>query len=133
MAADVEMGSGMNENRFTFRNVKLTVKVKGGEMQILKGVSGEARSGEVLAIMGPSGAGKTQLLNILTLVDGPGTATGEITINETPFTNKKFVRMAGNVPQNDNHWAFLTCRETVQIAAVRAPFEAPSCTRPYRT
>ena len=42
------------------RKKKKTVKV-----QILENVSGEAMPGRVLAIVGPSGAGKTSLLNAL--------------------------------------------------------------------
>ena len=35
------------------------------EVKILDGISGHARPGEVLAIMGPSGGGKTTLLDTL--------------------------------------------------------------------
>jgi len=38
---------------------------KGGEKEILKGITGSVNSGEVLAIMGPSGAGKTSLIDLL--------------------------------------------------------------------
>ncbi|XP_060531308.1 ATP-binding cassette sub-family G member 1-like isoform X2 [Cylas formicarius] len=47
-----------------FENVWFTVKR--GHKKIIKGVSGKFKSGELTAIMGPSGAGKTSLLNILT-------------------------------------------------------------------
>jgi len=40
-------------------------KSKTAEKQILKDLSGAAEPGELLAIMGPSGGGKTSLLNAL--------------------------------------------------------------------
>ncbi|CAG9767649.1 unnamed protein product [Ceutorhynchus assimilis] len=49
-----------------FENVWLTVKDGKGYKKIIKGVTGKFKSGELTAIMGPSGAGKTSLLNILT-------------------------------------------------------------------
>jgi len=36
-----------------------------GEAPILKGVSGSVSGGQVCALLGPSGAGKTSLLNVL--------------------------------------------------------------------
>jgi ABC-type glutathione transport system ATPase component len=42
-----------------------TGKAEGNEMlHVLKDVSGEVKPGEVLAILGPSGGGKTSILNI---------------------------------------------------------------------
>ena len=43
----------------------LSVRKKKKTVQILENVSGEAMPGRVLAIVGPSGAGKTSLLNAL--------------------------------------------------------------------
>lgn len=38
---------------------------KAGVKEILRGVSGAVSSGQILAIIGPSGAGKTSLLDVL--------------------------------------------------------------------
>lgn len=84
-ATDLE---NLQQRVFCFRNCSFSVPTKNGEKKILIGVSGEARSGEVLAILGPSGAGKTQLMNMLTLKPGPGTVSGELTLNGAPFTQK---------------------------------------------
>jgi predicted ABC-type transport system involved in lysophospholipase L1 biosynthesis ATPase subunit len=48
-------------------------------VHVLKGVSFEARRGEVYAIVGPSGCGKSTLLYLLGLLDRPD--GGEIEIN----------------------------------------------------
>lgn len=67
--------------------------------------------------MGPSGAGKTQLMNFITLESGPGFATGKVSLNGEKMTRTLFRKFCTFVPQSDTHWAFLTCRETLQFAA----------------
>ena len=48
----------------------------GGTKHILSDISGSANPGELLAIMGPSGAGKTSLLNALARLNP--LATGDV-------------------------------------------------------
>lgn len=58
-----------------FHDIRFSVKVsktkaalmgeKAGVKDILKGVSGAVSSGQILAIIGASGAGKTSLLDVL--------------------------------------------------------------------
>lgn len=60
---------------FRFRDVRFSVEVsktkaslmggKAGVKHILRGVSGAVESGQILAIIGSSGAGKTSLLDVL--------------------------------------------------------------------
>jgi putative ABC transport system ATP-binding protein len=48
-----------------------TYKLPKSRVYALRGVSFEIREGEFIAIMGPSGAGKTTMVNILTGLDSP--------------------------------------------------------------
>ncbi|RCH55386.1 lipoprotein-releasing system ATP-binding protein LolD [Mucilaginibacter hurinus] len=52
-----------------------------GQLHILKGVDLEVSKGEIVTIVGASGAGKSSLLNILGTLDKPD--SGRIFINET--------------------------------------------------
>ena len=56
-----------------------------GRVHVLKGVSFEARCGQVYAIVGPSGCGKSTLLYLLGLLDQPD--GGEIEINGSVMSN----------------------------------------------
>ena len=58
-----------------------------GRVHVLKGVSFEARAGQVYAIVGPSGCGKSTLLYLLGLLDLPD--AGEIWINGQLMSNSK--------------------------------------------
>ena len=54
-----------------FEDIRYRVKTKDkGEVEILHGINGCVRSGEVLAILGPSGYRKTWLIDALTMEMG---------------------------------------------------------------
>jgi lipoprotein-releasing system ATP-binding protein len=64
-----------------------------GRVHVLKGVSFEARRGQVYAIVGPSGCGKSTLLYLLGLLDRPD--EGQIEIDGHPMSNEDdFARTA---------------------------------------
>lgn len=57
---------------------------RGGDLDILRGVSFQLAPGRSLAVMGPSGCGKSTLLNILGTLEPP--TSGRVTIDgEDPF------------------------------------------------
>ena len=95
-----------------FKNITSTVQ--NGEKIIVDNVTAQCRSGQVLAILGPSGAGKTSLLNALTLNATSCHTTGSVTINGENLSQDIFRAHCCIVEQLDIHRAFLTCRETVR-------------------
>ncbi|KAK6115042.1 hypothetical protein DH2020_007311 [Rehmannia glutinosa] len=103
-----------------FEDVNYKVKLKGNknsdvEKSILQGVSGSVCPGEVLALMGPSGGGKTTLLNLLSgRVKNNG---GTITYNNQLYT-KSLKRRIGFVLQDDIVFPHLTVKETLTYSAL---------------
>ena len=63
-------------------NVVKNFKVGDGEVSILKGVSFDVDQGEFVSIVGPSGNGKSTLLNMITGIDRP--SDGAITVTGQP-------------------------------------------------
>jgi len=82
---------------------------------ILHPMSGHVSPGSVLAIMGPSGAGKTSLLNIL--AQRVRASGGEITVNGENV-GKSFRAFSAFVQQDDVMLGNLTVREVMRYAAL---------------
>ncbi|XP_022766301.1 ABC transporter G family member 22-like [Durio zibethinus] len=103
-----------------FEDVKYKVPVKGeknsnAEKYILHGITGLVHPGEVLALMGPSGGGKTTLLNLLS--GREKFDSGTITYNDQPYSKSLKWRI-GFVLQDDVAFPHLTVKETLTYAAL---------------
>eukprot|EP00002_Diphylleia_rotans_P029205 TRINITY_DN5935_c0_g1_i2.p1 TRINITY_DN5935_c0_g1~~TRINITY_DN5935_c0_g1_i2.p1 ORF type:complete len:349 (+),score=53.74 TRINITY_DN5935_c0_g1_i2:107-1153(+) len=85
------------------------------ERVIIRGVSGEARSGQLCALMGSSGAGKTTLLDVLSCHLGP--YEGEILINNSPLSRNVLRKVSAYVVQTEKLPESFTVRETLQFYA----------------
>lgn len=90
--------------------------------QILSNISGKASSGELLAIMGPTGCGKTSLLNILAArvsLSGSTNAalSGSVLINGAQRNDVVFRKISAYVLQDDHLYPHLTVGETLLLAA----------------
>ena len=115
----------------SFKDLKYVVKIQETnkinnrmemvDREILKGITGIAKPGEICAIMGQSGAGKTSLLNILSCQIKGASATvkisGDICANGKVFNMSQFNKFAGYVMQNDILFDTLTPREALMFAA----------------
>ncbi|AET38437.1 putative ATP-dependent permease ADP1 Ecym_2737 [Eremothecium cymbalariae DBVPG len=103
----------------TFENISYKVfPTKKVNTTVLNSVSGVARSGEILAIMGGSGAGKTCLLDILAMKNKTGAVSGNIKVNGTSISKGDFAKIVGFVDQEDYLLPTLTVYETVLNSAL---------------
>jgi putative ABC transport system ATP-binding protein len=71
------------------KNVIKSFWVGGGEITILKGISFDVKKGEFVSIVGPSGNGKSTLLNMITGIDRP--TDGQVVV-----TGREITRMSEN-------------------------------------
>ncbi|NXK81979.1 ABCG2 protein, partial [Amazona guildingii] len=112
----------------TFHNISYHVKMKTGflccqknaDKEVLRDVNGIMRPG-LNAILGPTGSGKTSLLDILASRKDPQGLSGDILINGAPQP-ANFKCTSGYVVQDDVVMGTLTVRENLKFsAALRLP------------
>ena len=60
------------------KNVHKTYQKKASALHVLKGIDLEVKEGEIIAIVGPSGVGKSTLLHIVGILDRPDQGSVEI-------------------------------------------------------
>lgn len=93
---------------------------------VLKGVTGEFVASRMVAIMGPSGAGKTTFMNVLCGKATYGTMTGKVKVNGEDSDVRRLSSVMGFVPQDDVVHETLTVRENMIFAALlKNPPETP--------
>lgn len=97
-----------------FENVSYGLNGK----QILSGVKGIARPGEVFAIMGASGAGKTTFLDILARKNKVGLVEGDFYVNGEKVSDSEYKNVVGFVNQEDTMLPTLTVHETILTSAL---------------
>ena len=97
-----------------FENVSYHLKGK----QILSGISGAVHPGELMAIMGASGAGKTTFLDLLARKNKRGTCVGDFWVNGEKTSDDDFRSAIGFVDQDDTMLPTLTVHETIMDSAL---------------
>jgi len=117
-----------------FKNIKYTVDLPkhlgGGSKVLLQGISGVAKPGRMLALMGASGAGKTTLLDVLGGRKNSGKMEGSISLNGFPKDSASFNRITAYVEQSDIHMPLTTVREALEFSAgLRLSSEVPLAQR----
>ena len=106
-----------SESIFTWTGVNYSVPYQGDQRQLLSNVSGYAKPGVMVALMGASGAGKTTLLNTLSQRQRMGIVSGEMLVDGRPL-NSEFQRVTGFVEQMDLHDMTATIREAIEFSAI---------------
>lgn len=97
-----------------FENVAYSLNGK----RILAGIQGICRPGEVTAIMGASGAGKTTFLDILARKNKRGQVNGDFYVNGEKVNDHDFKNVVGFVDQEDTMLPTLTVHETILNSAL---------------
>lgn len=96
-----------------------------GNLEVLKGISTEIQTGEVVSVIGPSGSGKSTFLRCLNLMEQP--TRGEVyfnnkQINHSSFKEKDVDRLRqdiGMVFQHFNLFPHLNVLENICLAPIK--------------
>lgn len=96
-----------------------------GESYIVQGVSFDVREGEIVALLGRNGAGKTSTLRTIARVDNPSLTKGEIWLDNQPLHSMRAHQAAqsgiGLVPEDRRIIQGLTVEENLKLAQIAPP------------
>ncbi|MCL7033146.1 hypothetical protein MKW94_024518 [Papaver nudicaule] len=84
---------------------------------LLNDISGEAREGEILAILGPSGSGKSTLIDALANRISKESLGGSVTLNGETLKSGVVKKISAYVMQDDLLYPTLTVEETLMFSA----------------
>lgn len=100
-----------------------------GESYIVQGVSLAIKEGEILALLGRNGAGKTSTLRAIARLSDPMLTTGEIWLDGEPLHEMKAFQASqfgvGLVPEDRRIIQGLTVEENLQLAQIEKPIGWP--------
>lgn len=97
--------------------IDLTYTLPSGK-RVLDSISGAVQPGEIMAVLGASGAGKSTFLDLLARKGKSGKVTGEILVNGRSVPSAEYRRVVGFVDQEDTLMGTLTVYETVLYSAL---------------
>lgn len=96
-----------------------------GESYIVQGVGFNIREGEIVALLGRNGAGKTSTLRTIARVDDPDMKHGEIWLDHQPLHEMKSYQASqqgvGLVPEDRRIIPGLTVEENLKLAQIAPP------------
>ena len=96
-----------------------------GERYIVQGVNFNVHEGEILALLGRNGAGKTSTLRAIARTGSPQVTHGEIWLDHQPLHNMSSYEAAaaglGLVPEDRRIIPGLTVEENLQLAQIAPP------------
>lgn len=96
-----------------------------GESYIVQGVSFNVHEGEILALLGRNGAGKTSTLRTIARLNSPQLRSGEVWLDHQPLHNMTSYQASqagvGLVPEDRRIISGLTVEENLQLAQIAPP------------
>lgn len=98
----------------TWKDVNYVVPVPGGTRRLLHDVTGYVKSGQLVALMGASGAGKTTALDVLAQRKNIGVITGEVLLEGRPLSTS-FARETAY-----GTWSFKSGHDQTRLTGLRS-------------
>ena len=96
-----------------------------GESYIVQNISFNVHEGEILALLGRNGAGKTSTLRSIARMDSPQVTHGEIWLDHQPLhlmrSHEASAAGIGLVPEDRSIIPGLTVEENIQLAQIAPP------------